>query len=198
MKIVLSAIILFGALVAQPSFAKDVHPHRAHRANGASTASAKPHGHAGNAAADTHASEPTGTPAVTVVSPGPGFTPDQGRGANGNLKTSPPVNFQARHTPVVGSPNPAPRNAIGLPVAQHENPPQSGGFAAPSKVSGAAFGGQAGTHPVANGSISNASVSSRGRIDGGALIRPSLAAAGLGGPAKAVSGINGTTVRLKH
>jgi len=197
LKIVLSAIVLFGALVAQPSFAKDVHPHRAHRANGASTASAAPRGHAGKAAADTHASEPTGTP-LTVVSPRPGFTPDQGRGANGNLKTSPPVNFQARHTPVVGSPNPAPRNAIGLPVAQHENPPQSGGFAAPSKVPGAAFGGQAGPHPVANGSISNASGSSRGRIDGGALIRPSLAVTGLGGPAKVAAGINGTTVRLKH
>jgi hypothetical protein len=197
LKIVLSAMVLFGALVAQPSFAKDVHPHRAHRASGASTASAAPRGHAGKAAADTHASEPTGIP-VTVVSPRPGFTPDRGRGANGSLKTSAPGNSQVRHTPVVGSPNPAPRNAIGLPVAQHENPTQNGGFASPGKVSGAAFGGQAGLHRVANGSISDASVSSRGRIDGGALIRPSLAAAGLGGPAKVVAGINGTTARLKH
>jgi hypothetical protein len=114
------------------------------------------------------------------------------------LKTSAPGAFQARHTPVVGSPNPPARNAIGLPVAQHESPMRNGGIATSSKVSGAAFGAQIGPHPVTNPSVLNTGASARGRIDGGAVIRPSLAVAGLGGPAKAVAGINGTTVRLKR
>jgi hypothetical protein len=38
----------------------------------------------------------------------------------------------------------------------------------------------------------------RGKINGTALIRPALAPSGLGGPAKAVVGINGSAFRSKH
>jgi hypothetical protein len=153
---------------------------------------------------------------VTAIPPLSGFAPDKGRGANASLKIGVPGNSQARHAPVVGLSDPVARNAIGVPVAPHEDLPRSSGdyvgavpripptvptgngiVAKSTEESRSANIGQVGVHPAANGSISNASVSSRGRIGGSALIRP-LAAAGLGGPAKVVAGINGTTVRLKR
>jgi hypothetical protein len=43
-----------------------------------------------------------------------------------------------------------------------------------------------------------AGIADRGRIDGTHLIRPAPALAVLGGPARTVAGINGTTMRPKH
>ena len=46
--------------------------------------------------------------------------------------------------------------------------------------------------------VATASIPDRGKIDGSRLIRPSVAPTGLGGPAKFIAGINGTTFREKR
>jgi hypothetical protein len=48
-------------------------------------------------------------------------------------------------------------------------------------------------HPIVT-----ANVGTQGKIGGTNTIRPAVAPAALGGPAKTALGINGTTVRLKH
>jgi hypothetical protein len=53
--------------------------------------------------------------------------------------------------------------------------------------------GRANVHPT-----TTASNSSNGRIDSARLIRPSVSPLGVGGPARASNGINGTTVQIKH
>jgi hypothetical protein len=60
-------------------------------------------------------------------------------------------------------------------------------------AAGVPHGGTQVQHPLGNPSFA-----SRGRIDGGALIRPRLAPTGLGGPAKMSGGIDGTDFHPKH
>jgi len=63
----------------------------------------------------------------------------------------------------------------------------------PARAIGGPIGGLQNVRPTAN-----AGIAGRGRIDGVHLIRPALAPAPLGGPARAVVGINGTALRPKH
>lgn len=102
------------------------------------------------------------------------------------------------------------RNAIGQPAmpavtvktsglqSQTANSSQSG--SPMSRQSGYGGGSIGNVKPIVRPSESareSISISNRGRIDGGALIRPASAAS-LGGPAKPTGGINGTLLRQKH
>jgi hypothetical protein len=107
--------------------------------------------------------------------------------------------------------NPGVRNAIGVRVApesgihentaplQFHNAPQTPS-AVPTEMNGQvpANGpvGRPGT--VRLYSSPPAALPSRSAIGGTALIRPGMAPHGIGGPAKGLAGINGTTLRRKH
>jgi hypothetical protein len=101
------------------------------------------------------------------------------------------------NVPAVGAPSAVTRNAIGVSIAPHETMPGSAAHAVagtvvhgPNLPAGAAFDPIG--HPAP---IANANSTGPGKIGGTGLIRPTLAPAGLGGPAKPVAGINGTTLR---
>jgi hypothetical protein len=95
------------------------------------------------------------------------------------------------NVPAAGAPSAVTRNAIGVSIAPHETLPGStvAGTVVhgPNPPAGAAFGPIGHPAPIVN--------ASPGKIGGTSLIRPTLAPAGLGGPAKPVAGINGTTLR---
>jgi hypothetical protein len=164
---------------------------------------------------DPHQSDAIETPAA-VMTPRPGVTPDKGSDANARFKITAPGNSQVRHVPVLRSSNPVARNAIGQPVVQHEDAAASGRtrvgatVSAPLPSPGAPLSrteslgkpnGSIGGPSVGlqrSGSVANTSIASPGRTDTTGLIRPLRAPAALGGPAKAVVGISGTTLRPKR
>ncbi len=202
MKIILLAIVLAGASLAQPSFAKEVRAHHVGVTKGTARKNAK-----GPKSSDTKPSD-TIDAGVTALPPRQGVTPNKARHANAGLKIAKPGDFQARRVPERS--NSVVRNAIGQPIAEQSpaggakhigfsvQPPAaaSGGTVGLAK-SARAIGGLSSVrqspHPVAPASIAN-----RGQIDGAGLICPAVAPSALGGPAKAVSGINGTTLRPKR
>jgi hypothetical protein len=118
--------------------------------------------------------------------------------------------IRAHHLRVSLPPVPVERNTIGVPIAPRNVIQESGvgrsGIQAPPNFSPAAAsetGSIAHQSPVGpgvarwNSSPIRSSVN-RGAIDGSGLIRPSSASSALGGPAKWVAGINGSTLRPKH
>jgi hypothetical protein len=102
------------------------------------------------------------------------------------------------------------RNAIGAAIVRHENVGPGSGEpngsrlplpAAESTVSiaNANAGLEHRIVPLSNPHLTvTPAVVNRGRIDGSALTRPRFAPANVGGPARMVVGINGTTFRPKH
>jgi hypothetical protein len=116
------------------------------------------------------------------------------------------------HHPLRASQPPVPveRNTIGVPIAPRNVIQESGvgrsGFQAPPNFPAAAASG---TGSIAHQGLVEPGVArwnsspirssvNRGAIDGSGLIRPSSATSALGGPAKWVAGINGSTIRPKH
>jgi hypothetical protein len=197
------AIAFLGVAMAQPGFAKVFHGHRGATARSAAAKPAK--------AKETH----TGG-AVTGASPEAPVAGVPQRPASvaekspiGRPKFGEPERSHVR--PVSGATAPIVRNAIGIPIARREGTmvgngvhtgntvelPRSSsasvGRAEPLAGAASPLGVHQGPQPTAT-----ASVASRGRIDGAALIRPALAPSGLGGPAKVAGGINGTAIRPKH
>lgn len=108
------------------------------------------------------------------------------------------------------------RDAIGLPVARHDGIEQPEGqrrelpglahdpAVAPTGFGADASGGLARTGGVFGRSPSNANpivrpaALNRGTINGTNLTRPGLGPSSVGGPAKPLAGISGTTIRPKH
>jgi hypothetical protein len=168
LKIVLSVIVLIAASGAVPSFAKDARGH---------------HG--------------TASPQI-----------DAGKAARSKT--------HARRGPGAGVEDVATvrRNAIGAKVLSHPGAPAGGGEGPriPGTAGAAALGavgnslksiGGAGvpvihTQNVVQHLVVDGGVGSRGRIGGVGLIRPVPVSSGLGGPARTVVGIDGTTVHRKH
>ena len=192
LKSVFCIVLLFGLVASQSCFAKGAHTQHtgasAKRANSVHTKPAE--------GIDT---------SVTVLPPRGGFARDR-RNSNATLKIVKPGNSNvttAIKPPVV-------RNAIGQPVKsnrvtvdamrlapslQAPGTVAKGGVRLPSTASP--------IRPLNVGSTNihstaTASISSKGRIDGAHLICPSVAPLGVGGPARASNGINGTTVQTKH
>ena len=165
---------------------------------------------------DAHASDAEAIDThITVQSRRPQNTPGKARDAKSNFRISVPGNIHARRLPAPGAVNPNARNAIGLPVTRHEGiqersseplgaPVQSPAHEPPGIAAGGAGnlktdGLERSTIARSNPSpIVSAPFAQRGTINGRGLIRPSSAPSGLGGPAKVVAGINGTSARPKH
>ncbi len=202
LKIILLAIVLAGASWAQPSFAKEARVHHAGAAKDTAGKTAQRPNSLDAKPSDTLDA------GVTALPPRLGVTPDKARSANTGLKLAKPANFQARRA--AERSNPVVRNAIGQSIteqgpavgARHSEAAvqtpaaASGGSAAPANFArgtGGPNSARQSSHPVATASIVN-----RGKIDGAGLIRPAVAPSGLGGPAKAAAGINGTTLRPKR
>ncbi|MFY9894151.1 MAG: hypothetical protein WAK63_08440 [Xanthobacteraceae bacterium] len=108
------------------------------------------------------------------------------------------------------------RDAIGLPVIRHDGKEQESGqrhdvpavvhepAVAPTGFGANASSGGARTDISVGRPSSNAnlivrpSALNRGTINGTSLARPGLGSSSIGGPAKPIAGINGTTIRSKH
>ena len=205
------AIILLSASASYPGFAKESDAHHAARPS-VTTRAAKPiirmpHkmdadskgkgvgvGPAAKGANpnDAHPRD-TIDAGTTALSPRRTHESDKARNAATALKIGVPGNSQTRHMPAAGAPNPVARSAIGLPIAPRENlnPGASERLHLPNPNT-------ANSGRPNPGAITTAGVWGPGKIDGAGLIRPARAPTGLGGPAKAVAGINGTTLRPKY
>jgi len=114
------------------------------------------------------------------------------------------------------SPGGVTRDAIGLPVARHDGMEQGRGqrheftdlihnpAVAPVGFGANANGGLARTGGALGRPSSNANqivrpaALNRGTINGTNLTRPGVGPSSIGGPAKPVAGISGTTIRPKH
>jgi hypothetical protein len=129
------------------------------------------------------------------------------------------VNFRARHhTSAPGAIGGIAKDAIGLPMANrgvtqgpnavaHQGPPSAaqisvgtaGGIArnAAGSLANAGAGGPQ-VAPRGAGPIGTATATNHAAINGTGLTRPGYGPGTVGGPAKAVAGINGTSVRPKH
>ncbi len=127
--------------------------------------------------------------------------PQKATDLNAKSRSNERVNFPPPIPAVV--PAPVVRDAIGRHLAQgaktsgrHVDTPGAAAAMPPRYGEG-----------VANAAVANVghhsppaivSAPSRGKIDGAGLLNPSVALSGVGGPAKPVGGINGTTLRLKR
>jgi hypothetical protein len=206
LKIVVLAIVSLCLLAAQPSVAKEGDGHHTHHASakGAPTwqsGTDKGTNPIATSPNDTIDMDATGLP------PRSGSTPDNGHDVKPSLEITKPKNFQARRPepsiPVV-------RNAIGQSLTRPANPAADGKrVGSTTKTPAADFGAARASDSTGDRGYSDAggqnfrppasvSVPSRSKIGGAELIRPSPALSGLGGPAKTVAGINGTTLRPKR
>jgi hypothetical protein len=196
LKIVFSIALLFGLVANQPVLAKGAHAQ--HKGGSAK----------GTVSVHTQPAQTIDT-SVTVQPPRRGFARDQ-RNSNASLKIVKPENLPRRPNVTPAIKPPVVRNAIGQPVksksvivdtlrlapaAQTPGTIVKGAVGIPSPASPIRPSHLGGTsvHPTVT-----ASISSKGRIDGGRLIRPSVTSLGIGGPARPNSGINGTTVQPRH
>jgi hypothetical protein len=190
----ISIALLFGLIANQPGLAKGVHAaHTAPSAKGTNSVHTKP--------AETIDTR------VTVQPLRGGFARDQ-RKSNASFKIVKP-DLTRRHSNVSAAIKPpVVRNAIGQ-LAQPkivDAPRLAPSLQAPATVAKGAAPIPSPGSPIRSLNVGNAnvhptvtaSISSKGRIDGAHLIRPSLAPLGVGGPARARSGINGTMVQTKH
>jgi hypothetical protein len=215
------AIVLAGAAAAQPGFAKTSHPNRTSaKGEGAAHAPVAKDAHSTDSLTKDDAN-------AAAAPSHPDLTADRPRMPNVNakigVKSGTPGIYQVRRGPV---PAPSvPRNAIGVALAPQKSvtassgenlrpataPPVTAGIGDQTNSTGHLGEPDIGlkvSRPVATASIPSVSVpsptiqspsiQSRGKIDGSSLIRASVAPSGLGGPAKTVAGINGTTLRPKH
>jgi hypothetical protein len=101
------------------------------------------------------------------------------------------------------------RNAIGMSVGRHEDLKRRDGephglrpaAQIPAVAAGVTQSGDVDRPPIVKpnaGPTVSPAASSRGAINGTSLTRPGHAPSGVGGPAKAVAGISGTTIRPKQ
>ena len=211
------AIALIGASLTQPSLAKTLHAQHAHRAAAKSQLSVKGDGAAHDAAHEPIAKGTDSGDAQAkdsgdeVTAPSrAGLPGDRPRPPNVNAKTGAPGTLQVRREAVPGPSEAIPRNSIGVAVAPRKDVTASGGeslrppppLVAPGEpadhLNGGAFPGGSDIERRSQRPVTTASIPSFGKIEGAGLIRPAVAPSGLGGPAKVVSGINGTTLRSKH
>ncbi|MGD0331738.1 MAG: hypothetical protein ABSA90_00630 [Xanthobacteraceae bacterium] len=136
--------------------------------------------------------------------------------SEGTIKPLAPRIFRPRRLSAREGRGGVTRDAIGLPVARHDYIEQPGGqrrdvptvvhepAAGPTGFGANASGGIARTGGALGRPSSNANqivrpaALNRGAINGTSLARPGLGPSSIGGPAKPIAGINGTTIRPKH
>lgn len=202
MRLVLSSIVL-AALAANPCFGKDGHSHgyaqhgaRASAANnGASGATPAPS--KAKATIDSEA------PVAPPVLPPRGVTQQQIR-ISPSVKMTNPGNVSRGPAGATTITTPTARNAIGQPVVSSApknfpgaQPPlsalQRSGAVSPPVIHGGPT-----TPPVSSGPARVNIANNRGSVNGATVVRPANAPSGIGGPAQARYGINGTAVQSRH
>jgi hypothetical protein len=205
----LLAVAVFGMSMAQPISAKETHGHRGgHRAASATPKSTKG-GRPAAKGANSKESRPgdTSNAGIPALPPGPPVRPDKGRDKNPGLKIGMPGHLEGRRVPAPRLPGPVTRNAIGQPVTAHENTPGGGERfksavqtpAAPGGIGGLAKVGAPSPGRPSAPPIATASFAAPSKIAGTGLpVRSQVVGTGIGGPARAVVGINGTTLRAKR
>lgn len=200
-KVTLAVIVLVALVAQRPGSAEAAHAHHFHHAT-----------KAGAAARDTNSKgvSPSGKASNSPTDLGAPPLPLQSTAApNKTREVKPNVTVKPQNLPMrrVQPANPPGRNAIGQPVGPpagagpaelHFRPATAGAQAPPHASSTVTFSRDAKVGPQNFRPIGGANLRTHSRIDGAELIRPSLAASGLGGPAKMTAGINGTTFRPKH
>jgi hypothetical protein len=212
-------IIVLVALAAHSSgFAKEAHSQ--HGAHATANKGASTNGASANSVSTKSVSTKAASPAeaksnsridVEATVPPP-VLPPQGFAHQRNLQVLPSVKIvtpgnSPAHIRTVATTTHAVRNAIGQTVAQPKG--------AQAHVSPALQTSGATPHPVLHGGTASApvvsSVPARSNapavnvanlpsrsINGAAVIRPAVPPSGIGGPARATHGINGTAVQNKH
>jgi hypothetical protein len=208
LRLTVPIIVLVALAAPSPGFAKEAHSqHGAHATankgasgKGVSTKAASPTETKSNSMIDVEATVP------------PPVLPPQGFARQRNLQAIPSVKIvtprnSAAHDRASPTTTHAVRNAIGQTVAQpkgaqaHVSPALQTSGATPQPV---LHGGTA-SAPVVSSvparsntpAVSVANLPSRS-INGAAVIRPAVPPSGIGGPARATHGINGTAVQNKH
>jgi hypothetical protein len=136
---------------------------------------------------------------------------DRGRSRIENVKARIRL-LMPRRPSTPGTLEPGMRNAIGVPVAPHSGPGRREDehrgvptVAPNSPASGVATNTKAEDHlerPAFvrgdTGLSAGANTSNRGAISGTGAMHPGASPHGIGGPAKTVAGISGTTIHAKH
>ena len=148
---------------------------------------------------------------ITVTARRSGAGRDKIAGSK-TVKLVAPRNLLARRVGVPIGTQPVVRNAVGAVVLRREGFEQHNDgrslVVAPSSISGTSnpAGSTIGKITKPPGSFERPTTSvivrpvvvNRGAINGTNLIRPGSAPSGIGGPAKTVAGINGTTIKSRH
>jgi hypothetical protein len=183
---------LAGAGLAQPAFAKGGHAPHAKAATKNGSGKGAQHGPHPPAAPGAESKSDAGGPAGEApIGKGAIKTPDTHVGFKPKVPQIP-------HNAPPANPATITRNAIGVPVAAHGAATGTGRVHLENAPAGVGLGpkpiGLPAEHPAA---VVNGGTASSGKISGTSMIRPIQAPARLGGPAKPVAGINGTTLRAK-
>jgi hypothetical protein len=183
---------LAAAGLVQPAFAKGGHAQHAKAASKNASGKGTKQGPSPSAAPSTESKSDASAPAGEApISKGANKIPD----ANVGFKPKP---LQIPHNAPPAVPTTITRNAIGVPVATHDAVDGTGGVHLENAPAGAGLGPKPIGLPAGRPApIANAGTAASGKINGTGLIRPIQAPARLGGPAKPVGGINGTTLRAK-
>jgi hypothetical protein len=215
LRLAISIIVLVALAAHRPSFAKEAHPQHSAHAVANKGASGK------NPGVNSHANSPgtkgagdsksnsaidLGATVPPPVLPPQGFARQRDRNAIPSVKIVTPRNSAAHNRPGATTLH-AVRNAIGQPVAQpkgaqaHVPPALQTSGATPQPV---LHGGIASVPVVSSvparsnaPAVNVANLPSRSN-NGAAVIRPTVPPSGIGGPARAMHGINGTAVQSKH
>lgn len=201
MRLRLVLLTVLTALALNPCLARNAHPQHGAHANSATNGASGSHPTGVNPAPanipiDT---EPTVAPPVL---PSHGIMQQQIHPLDLNGKAVSPGNLPRGQTGATTIAAPIPRNAIGQSAAPARN------FVGAQPIAGLQRPG-ATAPPILHGAIAAppavssatrlnfANAINRGGVTGAAVIRPIAVSSGIGGPARAAYGINGTTVQSK-
>jgi hypothetical protein len=145
-----------------------------------------------------------GATVAPPVSPPRGITQQQIRPIKPSVKTVGPANPSRGQTGATTPKTPIVRNAIGQPLTPAKNfaGPQTTlpALQRPGSVSPPVLHGGSAPPPFVSSAarVNVANTSNRGSVTGATAIRPAGGSSGIGGPAQARYGINGTAVGNKH
>jgi hypothetical protein len=126
-----------------------------------------------------------------------------GTDAKAKIELPAPANLHRRTSPAARPSNQILRNAVGVPVPQHESAERhdgvhSGYFSGPHGANLTKPEGHI-DHPAAIAKpLVVPTIANRGAINGTALVHRGSGPSRIGGPSTAAVGINGTTIRSKH
>jgi len=207
MRLRLMLSILVTGLAANPCWARTAHPQHGSHANAINNGVNGTHRTGANPAPPANIPIDAEAPVAPPVLPSHGITQQQIRPINLSGKTVGPANLPRDRTGAMPLTVPLARNAIGQAVAPAKNfggtqpavGPQKLGAGSPPILHGATTASPAASPGASPGAarVNFANAINRGG-NGATVIRPVAGSSGIGGPARAAYGINGTTVRNRR